>query len=73
MFHQITPPEQTLNRDARTEGASGKDFGDLPEWDLTDLYAAEDAKELKRDMAFLEKELKPYINENYNAAAFDVA
>lgn len=23
-------------------------------------------------MAFLEKELKPYINENYNAAAFDV-
>ena len=56
MFHQITPPEQTFHRDARTEGGSGKDFGDLPEWDLTDLYAAEDAQELKRDMAFLEQE-----------------
>ncbi len=63
MFHQITPPEQTLNRDARTEGASGKDFGDLPEWDLTDLYAAEDAKELKHDMAFLEKECAAFAKD----------
>ncbi len=30
-------------------------FGDLPEWDLTDLYAADDAPELARDMAWLEK------------------
>ncbi|MEO0358962.1 MAG: oligoendopeptidase F, partial [Pseudomonadota bacterium] len=29
-------------------------FGDLPEWDLTDLYAADDAPELTRDMAWLE-------------------
>ena len=33
----------------------GKDLGDLPEWDLTDLYASTDAKELKRDMDWLEK------------------
>ena len=30
------------------------EFGDLPEWDLTDLYAAPDAAELTRDMAWLE-------------------
>ena len=34
---------------------SGKNFGDLPEWDLSDLYESTDAKELKRDMDWLEK------------------
>ncbi|MGV6840207.1 MAG: M3 family oligoendopeptidase [Planktomarina sp.] len=28
-------------------------YGDLPEWDLSDLYTAEDAPELKRDMDWL--------------------
>ncbi|MCI2398551.1 M3 family oligoendopeptidase [Aliiroseovarius subalbicans] len=32
----------------------GDAFGDLPEWDLTDLYAAPDAPELARDLAWLE-------------------
>ncbi|MDP5086156.1 MAG: M3 family oligoendopeptidase [Yoonia sp.] len=40
--------------DANTSG--GKDFGNLPEWDLTDLYPATDSPELKRDMAWLETE-----------------
>ena len=40
--------------DANTSG--GKDLGNLPEWDLTDLYPATDAAELQRDMAWLEKE-----------------
>ena len=31
------------------------DLGNLPEWDLSDLYTAEDAPELKRDMDWLEK------------------
>uniref|UniRef100_UPI003B52D0FC M3 family oligoendopeptidase n=1 Tax=Roseovarius indicus TaxID=540747 RepID=UPI003B52D0FC len=36
---------------------SGSDnLGDLPEWDLTDLYASEDAPELQRDLDWLEKE-----------------
>lgn len=36
---------------------SGSDnLGDLPEWDLTDLYASEDAPELQRDLEWLEKE-----------------
>ncbi|WP_439155441.1 M3 family oligoendopeptidase [Yoonia sp.] len=40
--------------DANTSG--GKDLGNLPEWDLTDLYASPDAPELTRDMAWLETE-----------------
>ena len=39
--------------DAESSGA--KDLGDLPEWDLSDLYATPDAKEFGRDMAWLEK------------------
>ncbi|WP_283177758.1 M3 family oligoendopeptidase [Gemmobacter sp. 24YEA27] len=34
---------------------SGKGFGDLPEWDLTDLYPAPDAPEFDRDMEWLTK------------------
>jgi oligoendopeptidase F len=36
--------------------SGGKDFGNLPEWDLSDLYPATDSPELARDMAWLEKE-----------------
>ncbi|QFT46168.1 Oligoendopeptidase F, plasmid [Roseivivax sp. THAF40] len=35
--------------------AGGRDLGDLPEWDLTDLYPSEDAAELKRDLDWLEQ------------------
>jgi oligoendopeptidase F len=40
--------------DANISG--GKDLGNLPEWDLTDLYPATDSAELTRDMAWLETE-----------------
>ena len=40
--------------DANTSG--GKDLGNLPEWDLSDLYPATDSPKLARDMAWLEKE-----------------
>jgi oligoendopeptidase F len=33
--------------------SAARDLGDLPEWDLTDLYASEDAPELNRDLAWL--------------------
>jgi len=36
--------------------SNGNAFGDLPEWDLTDLYPAQDSKELKHDLNWLEKE-----------------
>jgi len=40
--------------DANATG--GNAFGDLPEWNLDDLYTAEDAPELLRDMEWLERE-----------------
>ena len=41
--------------DAETGALSGhNEFGQLPEWNLSDLYAAPDAPELKRDMDWLE-------------------
>ena len=40
--------------DANTSG--GKDLGNLPEWDLSDLYPTTDGPEITRDMAWLEKE-----------------
>ncbi|MCB1313281.1 MAG: oligoendopeptidase F, partial [Sedimentitalea sp.] len=40
-------------RDANTP-AGARDLGDLPEWDLSDLYSGEDAPEIKRDLDWLE-------------------
>ncbi|MBM2574771.1 M3 family oligoendopeptidase [Jannaschia sp. Os4] len=50
-------------RDPRTfdaEMSGGADLGDLPVWDLTDLYAAPDAPELERDLDWLEGECAAY-------------
>ena len=33
--------------------AAARDLGDLPEWDLTDLYSSDDAPELNHDLAWL--------------------
>jgi len=41
-------------RDANAAGGNSP-FGDLPEWDLSDLYTGEDAPELKRDLDWLEQ------------------
>ncbi len=42
-------------RDAIAGGGS-ENLGDLPEWDLSDLYTSEDAPELSRDLQWLESE-----------------
>ncbi|WP_420566936.1 M3 family oligoendopeptidase [Thalassovita sp.] len=42
-------------RDANA-GSGSDGLGDLPEWDLTDLYAADDAPELTADLDWLEGE-----------------
>ncbi|WP_282021351.1 M3 family oligoendopeptidase [Ruegeria faecimaris] len=42
-------------RDANAVGGADN-LGNLPEWDLTDLYASEDAAELARDLDWLETE-----------------
>ena len=44
-----------LPRDAARDGG-GAPLGQLPEWDLSDLYAAPDAPELTRDLDWLERE-----------------
>ncbi len=41
-------------RDANA-GGGNKELGDLPEWNLDDLYTGEDAPELKRDLDWLEE------------------
>ncbi|PCD77040.1 M3 family oligoendopeptidase [Pseudothioclava arenosa] len=48
-------PRPVFDATTPTGGASGG-FGDLPDWDLGDLYAAPDAPEYARDMGWLETE-----------------
>lgn len=45
--------DKTPTFDAHSSGGHNA-FGDLPEWDLTDLYPSPDSPELSRDMAWLE-------------------
>ncbi|NDR59595.1 M3 family oligoendopeptidase [Aliiruegeria sabulilitoris] len=47
---QSMSPAPVLDADV----SAARDFGALPDWDLTDLYTAPDAPELKRDMDWLE-------------------
>ncbi len=47
--------------DANASQAS--EFGDLPVWDLTDLYTAPDAPELQRDLDWLEAECASFASD----------
>ncbi len=52
--------------------AGGKDLGNLPEWDLSDLYTSEDAAELKRDLDWLEEACASFAADyEGNLAALD--
>lgn len=42
---------------------SGGDFGDLPEWDLSDLYSSETAPELARDIEWLNSACIDFAND----------
>lgn len=46
-------------RDANA-GSGSKDLGNLPEWNLDDLYTGEDAPEVKRDLDWLEQACKSF-------------
>ena len=50
MFHLPFPV-----RDINASAGGNNPLGDLPEWNLDDLYAGEDAPELKRDLDWLEQ------------------
>ncbi|MEP2533290.1 M3 family oligoendopeptidase [Shimia sp.] len=55
-------------RDANAQ--SGSDgLGNLPEWDLSDLYTSDDAPELDADLAFLEKECAAFAADYENKLA----
>ena len=47
--------------EANSQG--GGAFGDLPEWDLSDLYASEDAPELQADLKWLKKSCLNFSND----------
>jgi len=49
--------------DATSDTGGAGDFGDLPEWDLSDLYPAPDAPEFARDMEWLEKACADFASE----------
>ncbi|AVW90490.1 M3 family oligoendopeptidase [Celeribacter baekdonensis] len=53
---RFTQPQfaQNMVFDANATGGDAA-FGDLPEWDLTDLYPAPDAPEVKRDLDWIEE------------------
>ena len=44
-------------------GSGPEGLGDLPEWDLTDLYAAPDAPEIQRDLDWLEAEGRTFATD----------
>nr|WP_321253508.1 M3 family oligoendopeptidase [uncultured Ruegeria sp.] len=49
-------------RDANAVGG-GDNLGNLPEWDLSDLYKAEDAPEIGRDLEWLEEECASFASD----------
>ena len=50
MFHPIPAPE--LFRDSR-DATAGDNMGDLPEWNLNDLYPSTDGPEISKDLGWL--------------------
>ncbi|WP_435141367.1 M3 family oligoendopeptidase [Pseudopelagicola sp. nBUS_19] len=56
-------------RDANTSSGS-KELGNLPEWDLTDLYSSDDSPKLQSDLDWLEQECASFAaNYQGNLAA----
>ena len=61
-------PHQKLPRDLR-DAASGSNLGNLPEWDLTHLYSAEDSPVLTRDLSWLNEECINFAKDYENKLA----
>ena len=55
-------------RDANASSGSDE-LGNLPEWNLTDLYASDDAPELARDLDWLEQECSAFAADYENNLA----
>ncbi|MEO0403111.1 MAG: M3 family oligoendopeptidase [Pseudomonadota bacterium] len=63
MFHLPFPVRDV------TAQSGGDPLGDLPEWNLDDLYAGEDAPELKRDLDWLEQACASFAADYENKLA----
>ena len=55
MFNPFTMPKPDLPRDVR-DNTSADGLGDLPEWNLDDLYPSQDGPEIRKDLEWLGKE-----------------
>ncbi|MHA3914240.1 M3 family oligoendopeptidase [Halovulum sp. GXIMD14793] len=56
-------PHADLVLAPQTATADGENLGDLPEWDLTDLYAAPDAPQLQADLEWLAAEADSFADD----------
>ncbi|RRH72220.1 M3 family oligoendopeptidase [Falsigemmobacter faecalis] len=54
-------PRPAFDATTGAKGAGG--FGNLPEWDLSDLYTSEDAPELARDLDWLDEEAAAFAGD----------
>ncbi len=62
MFNPFTLQKPDLPRDMR-DGASADGLGDLPEWNLDDLYPSQDGPEISKDMEWLGKECPSFATD----------
>ncbi|MBT9383716.1 M3 family oligoendopeptidase [Pseudooceanicola sp. CBS1P-1] len=56
-------PIRMLDANATETGGDAAPFGNLPEWDLSDLYTSADAPELKRDLDWLETACRSFAED----------
>ncbi|WP_299839926.1 M3 family oligoendopeptidase [uncultured Jannaschia sp.] len=59
----------TLLRDANATSPAGEPLGDLPDWNLDDLYTGQDAPQLLADLDWLEAECRAYAADYENRLA----
>ncbi len=62
MFKPFNPPRSNFPRDMRDNTSNGG-FGDLPEWNLDDLYPSTDGTEITQDMDWLSKECPSFATD----------
>ena len=62
MFNPFSPAQPDLPRDMR-DAAATNEFGDLPEWNLDDLYPSTDGPEITKDMDWLSMECPAFAAE----------
>ena len=75
MIHDVTQKFPSHGLIYKDDAASGQDpaFGDLPEWNLSDLYSAPDGADLKADVARAEKKITAFESHRGKIAGLDSA